>query len=165
MAHGEGDGDEATTRSSGPHGETSTLIGVVFDAGAIDDLMDERTRATVAYVARHEKLRLVAPATAVTEFLIGHPRDQVRAERALNVLVELAVTPAVGRRAAWLLRRARRPARSGPGVADGIVAAFAEGHGAVATHDIEDLAALAAAGTGFDVYSVPELMRTLGPGR
>lgn len=133
----------------------------MFDAGALDDLIDEETRATVVGVAHAKQVDLVVPATVLTEFLLGHPRDRARADRVLNVLEEMAVTPAGARRAAWLLARAARARRQTPSVTDGTVAAFGEVYGAVATNDPDDLAALAAVGSGFDVYAVDELLAAM----
>lgn len=113
-------------------------------------------------VARTRQLELVVPATALTEFLLGHPRDRARADRVLGVLVELAVSPAIARRAAWLLGRVVGASEPAPSVTDGTVAAFGEIYGVVVTNDPDDLTALAAVGTGFDVYSVSELLTAMG---
>lgn len=113
-------------------------------------------------VARGKQLELVVPATVLTEFLLGHPRDRARADRVLGVLVELAVPPAIARRAAFLLGRVARAGEPTPSVTDGTVAAFGEVYGAVVTKDPKDLTALAAAGSGFDVHSVVELLATMG---
>lgn len=71
----------------------------------------------------------------------------------------LPVTQEIAGRAAALLQAV--PRKRGPSVTDATAAAFAEEHGAVATYDVEDFRALAAAGTGFDVYSVSELIRAI----
>lgn len=107
-------------------------------------------------------MRLFVPAVAVTEFLVGHPRDTVRAERVLKRFTELDVTAASGRRAASLLMRASAGLGRTPSVTDGIVAAVGESYGVVVTNDAADLAALSAAGSGFDVYSFRELRDMLG---
>ena len=112
-------------------------------------------------VALAQQPQLVVPATVLTEFLLGHPTDRARADRVLNALVEMPVTPATARRAAWLLGRAARDRKRTPSVTDGSVAALGEVYGAVATNDPDDLAALAAVGTGFDIYSVDELLAAM----
>jgi predicted nucleic acid-binding protein len=98
----------------------------------------------------------------VTEFLLGHPKDRVRADRVLNALEQVDATPQLARRAAWLLARAARGLELIPSVSDGMVAALGEIYGAVATHDDKDLRALASAGTGFDVYGVREMLDVMG---
>lgn len=103
----------------------------------------------------------MSPVTAVTEFLLGHPRDAARADRVLNVIAQLDVTAAIARRAAWLLGRAARGLERAPSVTDGTVAAFGEIYGAVVTNDVGDLGALSAAGTGFDIYSIAELLAAI----
>lgn len=115
-------------------------------------------------VTRDKQLELVVPATVLTEFLLGHPRDRARADRVLGVLVELSVSPAIARRAAWLLSRVARGRKRAPSVTDGTVAALGEIYGAVSTNDPADLAALAAAGTGFDVHSTGELLMAIRRG-
>lgn len=104
----------------------------------------------------------VVPPEVMTEFLVGHPRDAARADRVLRALEQLTTTPAIARRAAWLLMRATPALRRSPSVTDGLIAAFGEIHGAVATNDTGDLAALAAAGVGFDLYDTRELAELLG---
>lgn len=109
-------------------------------------------------VARKKQLRLVTPATVLIEFLLGHVRDRARANRVLNVIEPLPVTQEIAGRAAALLQAVPRQGKRGPSVTDATAAAFAEELGAVATYDVDDFGALAAAGTGFDVYSVSELI-------
>jgi hypothetical protein len=46
-----------------------------------------------------------------------------------------------------------------------MIAAFGEIYGAVATNDPVDLRALADVGDGFEVYVVPDLVKTLDRGR
>ena len=114
-------------------------------------------------VAHATQVQLVSPATVVIEFLLGHPTDRPRADRVLNVIIQLDVTAAIARRSAWLLGRAGRGQKRTPSVTDGTVAALGELYGAVATND-PDLTALASAGTGFDIYSVTELLAAMRPG-
>lgn len=155
-------GDEAATGEAAARPEVAPLTGIVLDSGALDDLLDEEVRADLIAAARAEEIQLVVPLVVVTEFLLGHPKDQVRADRVLGLVDQIEATTQIARRAAWLLGRAGRALTQKPSVADGMVAAFGEIHGAVATHDAADLRALAAAGDGFDVYSVREVLDVMG---
>jgi predicted nucleic acid-binding protein len=101
----------------------------------------------------------------VVEFLLGHPRDPVRADRVLDVVEQVEATPRITRRAARLLGRVAESAGRAPSVTDGMIAAFGEIYGAVATNDPVDLRALADVGDGFEVYVVPDLVKTLDRGR
>lgn len=100
----------------------------------------------------------MTPTTVVIEFLVGHVRDRARADRILNVIEPVSITREIAGRAAALLQAVPRQSKRGPSVTDATAAAVAEEFGAVATYDIEDFKALAAAGTGFDLYSVRELI-------
>lgn len=93
----------------------------------------------------------------LTEFLLGHPKETARADRLLKALEQLSTTPAIAKRAAYLLMRATPGLRRTPSITDGMLAAFGEIYGAVATNDPSDLAALATAGIGFDLYDLREL--------
>ena len=97
----------------------------------------------------------------VVEFILGHPGDPVRADRVLGVLEQIEATPRIARRAAWLLSRVAHDRGRTPSVIDGMIAAFAEIYGAVATNDPVDLRALAGVGHGFDVYVVRDLIQRL----
>lgn len=144
--------------------EDASLRGIVLDSGALDDLLVDQVRADLVSAARAEEVRLVVPLTVVVEFLLGHPRDPVRADRVLGVLEQVEATPRIARRAASLLARAAQRAGRTPSVTDGMVAAFGEIYGAVATNDPTDLGALASVSEGFDVYVVREVIRTLKAG-
>lgn len=113
-------------------------------------------------LARERQLRVVTPTTVLIEFLLGHPRDRVRANRVVNVLVEpIPITRDVAGRAVALLQAVPRQRKGGPSVTDATTAAIAESFGAVATHDLDDFSALATAGGGFDIYGVGELIEVM----
>lgn len=103
----------------------------------------------------------MTPTTVVIEFLLGHIRDRARAHRVLNVIEPIPITRDVAGRAVALLQAIPRQRKGGPSVTDATAAAIAEGFGAIATYDVEDFQALAAAGVGFDVYSVSELIEVI----
>lgn len=106
----------------------------------------------------------MVPPEVLTEFIVGHPRDSGRVDRLLSAFEQLSTTPAIAKRAAWLLMRATPGLRRTPSVTDGVLAAFGEIYGAVATNDTADLAALAGAGVGFDLYDTRELAELLRRG-
>lgn len=120
-------------------------------------MLDEQTRRRFIDSAVGARLGLIVPAAVVTEFLVGHPREGARADRVLKLTIQLGVTPEAARRAASLIISATPGMRRAPSAIDGMVAVFGEIYGAVVTSDADDLEALAAAGTGFDVYDPSEL--------
>ncbi len=138
------------------------MAAAVFDTGALDELLDERTRRIFVEEFRRSRSVMVVPAVVVTEFL-GHQRDLVRAERVLKILQPISVEPADGARAALLLDAVRRAGvRARPSVIDATVAALAERFGMVVTNDPDDFHALAGAGAGFHVVNLQQLRVILG---
>lgn len=103
----------------------------------------------------------MTPTTVVIEFLLGHIRDRARAHRVLNVIEPIPITRDVAGRAVALLQAVPRQRKGGPSVTDATAAAIAESFGAVATHDVDDFSALAAAGGGFAIYGVGELIEVM----
>lgn len=104
---------------------------------------------------------MMTPTTVLMEFLLGHVRDRVRANRVLSVIEPIPITREIAGRAVALLQAVPREFERRPSVTDATAAAIAEDFGAVATYDVEDFKALAAAGRGFDVYSVGELIEVI----
>jgi predicted nucleic acid-binding protein len=114
--------------------------------------------------ARDGRAQLVAPTTAVIEFGVGHGRDPTRVARVLKVVAQMSVTPEIAARAAWLLVRTSAAKKARPSVTDATVAAIAEIYGAVVSGDVDDMRALAAIGTAFEIHPVADLLRAMGEG-
>ena len=95
------------------------------------------------------------------EFVIGHGNDPVRASRVLKTIGQLSVTPEIAARAARLLLWSAPSTKSIPSVTDATVAALGEVYGNVVTADVDDMTALAAGGTGFEIHRVPDLLEAM----
>lgn len=104
---------------------------------------------------------MMTPTTVLMEFLLGHVRDRVRANRVLSVIEPIPITREIAGRAVALLQAVPREFERRPSVTDATAAAIAEDFGAVATHDVDDFSALAAAGGCFAIYSVGELIEVI----
>lgn len=157
MAHG-----QARRHREAAEAPEVGLRSLVLDSSALDALLDERIRRVVVQAARDGHAQLVVPATAVIEFVVGHPSQLARAARVLNAISQLSVTPELGARAARLLLGSASSTGPLPSVTDATVAALGESYGAVVTADVGDMEMLSAAGIGFEIYGVSDLLRAMG---
>jgi len=136
---------------------------VVFDTGALVRLQREGgTLRNLIETAREEEVSLVVSAATLTEFLGGSPRRQRGAADWIASHFETAaVTEAVARRGATLMRLARDASRSAsPGPIDALAATEGERRGAhvVVSGDRADFDALAAASGRFRVIDLDALL-------
>ena len=114
---------------------------LVLDSGGVSRLA-ARTRQTLAVLLELRSGGLwppLVPSVVLVECLQGHPGRDVQANRFLKTCDLVVEVPEdVGRRAAFLRRKARRGS-----AIDALVVAHAEPGGIVLTGDQEDLVALA----------------------
>ncbi len=132
----------------------------MFDSGALDALLDEGVRRVFVEASRARHLAILVPATVLIEFSVGHGKGVARAARVLKIVRPLPIGADIAMRASELLIASAGGAAD-PSLTDVTVAAWAERYGAVATTDAKDLRALAAVGSGFDIYSVDDLLRAM----
>lgn len=124
---------------------------LVLDSGAVTTLArrDRAAAATTHEAQDGEALAKVVPTAVLVECLSGRQRTDAKVNRFLKKCkVSEAPDEKLARRAGFLR------ARAGQGSAvDAVVVAMAEPGGAVLTHDIEDLEALAAHAQDVTVFA------------
>ena len=124
---------------------------LILDSGAVTTLAhrDRAAAATARKAQDGEPLAKVVPTVVLVECLSGRQRTDVKVNRFLKKCKVMDAPDEKLARRAGSLR-----ARAGKGTAvDAVVVAMAEPGGAVLTHDLEDLRALAAHARDVTVFA------------